>query len=98
MSKAKKDEAATVTAVQADAAPAPEAELPPVAETEVPSIEILKDFSASENGAIVQDYKAGELHITLPPVAANYAIAIGAVSKADAEKLKASVAEEKPEA
>ncbi|WP_423186781.1 hypothetical protein ACO1PK_00775 [Alishewanella sp. d11] len=86
---------ATPKAKKAEVATDPQDDLQPKT---LPAIEILKDFSASENGAVVEEYKAGELYATLPAVAANYAISIGAVSDADAEKLKTHLAEAKPEA
>lgn len=54
------------------------------------SVEILKPFSASEDGCTVCEYSAGPCG-GLPPVATKYAIAIGAVSDADAEKLLAAL-------
>ena len=56
-------------------------------------IEILKPFAASENGIDVVEYSAG-ICGSLPPVATKYAIAIGAVSDADAEKLMAALPSE----
>lgn len=102
MSRAK----ATKPEAEAQAAPEQQPVAQPTPEPEkaeeqagtLPAIEILKDFSASENGAVVEEYKAGDLYATLPAVAANYAISIGAVSDADAEKLKAHLAEAQPEA
>lgn len=94
MSRAK----ATKPEVEAVTPPAAGQEKPEETAGTLPAIEILKDFSASENGAEVQDYKAGEQYATLPAVAANYAISIGAVSAADAEKLKKHLAEAQPEA
>jgi|GEM_PF-5211030 len=55
-------------------------------------IEILKPFAASEDGCTVCEYSAG-LCGGLPPVATKYAIAIGAVSDADAAKLLAAIPE-----
>lgn len=102
MSKAKatkpEAEVQAVPEQQPVSQPAPEPENPEVEASTLPAIEILKDFSASENGAVVDEYKTGELYATLPAVAANYAISIGAVSEADAEKLKVHLAEVQPEA
>lgn len=56
-------------------------------------IEILKSFLASEDGIVVDEYFEGPCD-GLPPVASKYAIAIGAVSDADAEKLLAALPKE----
>lgn len=64
---------------------------PPVASDS--AITVLTAFSASENGTVVDHYPAGQ-HESLPPTAAKYAIATGAVSEEDAAKLAESLEQE----
>lgn len=60
------------------------------------AITVLVAFSASENGTAVDHYPAGQYE-SLPPTAAKYAIATGAVSEEDAAKLAERLEQERLE-
>lgn len=80
-----------MTKAQSKQASTPAESSTPVEESTI--VEILKPFLASEDGIVVDEYSEG-LCGGLPPVATKYAIAIGAVSDADAEKLLAALPKE----